>query len=332
MKTEGIVANRGFINKNNECRTLGLSTQTPFFFASAPNETEERLGEILCTSYGEKLTFRRLHSTDLGPAGIVGGACDVYESRTEDGRMYRKLVVNDYCDQTTSVAPIGFSFSPFFNLTLSNPIIQSSSADASRIFCRKCGEALFGDSLFCHKCGEKVIQTNNSQNSTKKAQPSNSAKPVVSDKKPLGMAWYGFLIHFALIVGAVLNIIYSIGYFTGSIYSSQTSGQVTAEEVYLYYGSALQILDVLYGIFLIGFAILAFVLRYKLKNYKKDAFKFVCIFYSISAAIPFIYSITVTLITSEAFTASAVSSLIVHLLFLIFNTRYFKKRAHLFIR
>jgi len=361
MRQEGIVANRAYINKNNESRTLGLSTQTPFFFASIHPQTEIGLGATLCTLTGEKLIFKRLHSTDLGPAGIVGGQCDVYEARREDGSMYRKLVVNDCCDQTTSTAPIGFSFSSSFPI-LSAPITQRIPIGTSKIFCRKCGEVLLDDSLFCHRCGEQVIlpnaipdpspgisskaqsnhrgnvkkgsssQSNKTHISTENAKPITSTKSINPNKKAHGMVWYGFLVHFALIAGAILNAVYGFGYLTGSVYSSTISGQVTAEEVYIHYGSALQTTDIIYGFFLIGFAILAFILRYKLKNYKKDALKFIFVFYSISVVIPLMYSITVTLITSESFATNAVSSLIISLFFLFFNTRYFKKRSYLFIR
>ncbi|MBQ7007001.1 MAG: zinc-ribbon domain-containing protein, partial [Oscillospiraceae bacterium] len=140
--------------------------------------------------------------------------------------------------------------------------------------------------------------------------------------------------YFALIAGAVINFIYSISYLTGSIYEAKSNGQVTAEQVYAYYGGALQAADIACGIFLIAFAVAALVLRSKLAKYKPDAPKFVKIFYSIVAAVPFIYTLVVAAITSQALTAyavSAISSLVAGIVFLVLNIIYFNKRAHLFV-
>lgn len=149
--------------------------------------------------------------------------------------------------------------------------------------------------------------------------------------KPLGMAWYKFLIYFALIAGAIINIIYSFNYISGSIYFVETNGEVSAEQVYAYYGTGLQVVDVLYGFFLIAFAILAFVVRHKLANYEPDSLKFVKIFYSISAGVPFLYAILVSAITGQSLAVQAVTSAISGLVFLLLNIKYFKKRAHLFV-
>lgn len=149
--------------------------------------------------------------------------------------------------------------------------------------------------------------------------------------KPLGMAWYKFLIYFSLIASAVISIIYSFSYISGGIYYVGTNGEVSAEQVYAYYGTGLQVVDVLYGIFLIAFAILAFVVRHKLANYEPDAPKFVKILYSISAGAPLLYAIIVSAITEQSVIANAISSLIVGLIILFANVKYFNKRAHLFV-
>ena len=67
------------------------------------------------------------------------------------------------------------------------------------------------------------------------------------------MAWYKFLIYFSLIAGAVINIIYSFTYISGGIYYVQTDGKLSAEQVYSSYGISLQVIDILYGFFLIAF-------------------------------------------------------------------------------
>lgn len=168
------------------------------------------------------------------------------------------------------------------------------------------------------------------QNTSPKATTA-PIKSVTTNETPLGMAWYKFLIYFALIAGAVINILYGFNYISGGIYFVETNGDVSAEQVYAYYGTGLQVIDVLYGLFLLAFAVLAFVLRHKLANYKPDAPKFVKIFYSISAGVPLLYSIIVALITGQSIAVNAITSLIVGLIFLFANVKYFNKRAHLFV-
>lgn len=157
------------------------------------------------------------------------------------------------------------------------------------------------------------------------------ASPIYSTEKPLGMAWYKFLIYFALIAGAVLNIIYGINYMTGGIYFSQTNGQVSAEDVYYYYGDGLRFVDIAFGLFLIAFAIFGIILRNRLAKFKPDAPKLVYIFYAVSAGGSFLYSILVSAITSTTIGASQIISIIVSIVFLLLNIKYFKKREHLFV-
>ena len=164
----------------------------------------------------------------------------------------------------------------------------------------------------------------------KKVSVNTPPAPNNTNGQPLGMAWYKFLIYFALIAGAIINLIYSFNYISGGIYFVETNGEVSAEQVYSYYGTGLQVVDVFYGFFLIAFAILAFVVRHKLANYDSDSLKFVKIFYSLSAGVPFLYAILVATITGQSLAVQAVTSAIVGFVFLLLNIKYFKKRAHLF--
>ena len=149
--------------------------------------------------------------------------------------------------------------------------------------------------------------------------------------KSLGMAWYKFLIYFSLICGAIFNFIYGLNYITGTIYLVETNGAVSAEQVYDYYGAGLLVLNIFYGFFLIAFAILAIVVRNKLATFASDALKFIKIFYSLSAGVPFLYAILGAAITGEVLDDQAIVSAIIGLVFLLLNIRYFKRRAHLFV-
>ena len=173
----------------------------------------------------------------------------------------------------------------------------------------------------------ETISTPQHQKSFVNTQPASDTV----NERPLGMAWHKFLIYFLLIASAIINSIYSFGYISGNIYLVETNGVVSAEQVYAYYGIGLQAVDMVYGLFLIAFAILAFVVRHKLANYKSDSLKFIKIFYSLSVGIPFLYSIFVAAITRQALAVQSVIYAIVGLVFLILNIKYFKKRAHLFV-
>ena len=150
-------------------------------------------------------------------------------------------------------------------------------------------------------------------------------------EKTLGMAWYKFLIYFALIAGAVSNIIYALLYISGKIYALQTNGWVTAEDVYEYYGTDLQTINVLYGLLLITIAIVAIIARQKLAKFRSDSLKFIIILYSLNAAVPVLYAFIGAAITEQPIDVQPMISAIVGFLFLFFNVIYFNKRAHLFV-
>lgn len=160
---------------------------------------------------------------------------------------------------------------------------------------------------------------------------SHQINSIETTQSHLGMKWYNFQKNFALIAGAVLNLIYSVGYLTGSVYFIETDGLITGEQVYEFYGHALQALDILFGLFMIGFAIFAFILRSKLARFHHNTLKFVYIFYSLYAGIPFLYSVISSAITRELPTAGTIVSAGGSLVFLFVNVKYFRKRAHLFI-
>jgi hypothetical protein len=149
------------------------------------------------------------------------------------------------------------------------------------------------------------------------------------NQKKLGMAWYKFLIYFALIAGAVVNFAYSINYFTGGIYLIQSNSKVSAEVAYATYG-ALQVLDIIYGLFLLILAVLAIVLQIKLVNYKPDVLKYIWIVFLLSAVLPFVYGVFFAVITEQPLGLKPPLSLIFGILFWFLNDRYFVKRAHLF--
>lgn len=155
--------------------------------------------------------------------------------------------------------------------------------------------------------------------------------PIVDPNAPkLGMKWYKFLIYFALIAGAVINFINAIGYFTGSIYFSGSDGAISAEQVYAAFG-VLKTIDMVYGAYIVAFAIFALVLRSHLAGFSSKAPKMVTVFYVISIVVPLVYNLLTGAIVGVSVVGESIGSIIVGLIFLFANIRYFKRRAHLFV-
>ena len=152
----------------------------------------------------------------------------------------------------------------------------------------------------------------------------------ITNRKPLGMKWYKYLIYFGLFASAAVNIVYSFTYIFGGIYSIESDGLISSELVYSYYGIGLQVVDIIFGLCCLFFGVLAVVLRHKLAKYKPNSLKWVKIYYSFYAGAPFIYAILVAGITGQSIAVDMVTSTIKSLLLLFLNVKYFKKRAYLF--
>lgn len=154
---------------------------------------------------------------------------------------------------------------------------------------------------------------------------------MLDNEKHLGMAWYKFLVYFALFAGSVFNFIYGVNYLIGGIYYVQTNGQFTAEIIYDYYGKILKVTDVIFGLFLIILSFLGIVLRQKLAKYSSDAIKMVYVFYSLSFGMGCLYAFSVSAITDKPIGVSTMVSLIINAVVLYFNIQYFRRRSHLFM-
>ena len=142
------------------------------------------------------------------------------------------------------------------------------------MFCTKCGKEIADGQRFCPGCGAE------NRNASQPAYGTMNTFDVSSAQNVLPMKWYKFLIYFALIAGAVVNFATGITMVTGSVYEVQSG--VSADTVYSMY-DGLKTIDVIYGLALFAVAILGFVTRSKLANYKADGPKFVYMVYGISA-------------------------------------------------
>lgn len=193
------------------------------------------------------------------------------------------------------------------------------------MFCTKCGKEISGQ-RFCPNCG---AENRNVGDQTFSSTNKSNTFDVSVTQNVMPMKWYKFLIYFALIAGAIVNFATGITMVTGSVYEVQSG--VSADAVYSMY-DGLKTIDVIYGLALFAVAILGFVTRSKLANYKADGPKFVYMVYGISAIVVLLYNILVGAVTGlNVFNASVVTSFIVQLVMIWANMKYFGKRAHLFV-
>ena len=194
------------------------------------------------------------------------------------------------------------------------------------MFCTKCGKEIADGQRFCPGCG---AENRNVGQQVYGSMNTTNTFDVSSVQNVLPMKWYKFLIYFALIAGAIVNFATGITMVTGSVYEVQSG--VSADTVYSMY-DGLKTIDVIYGLALFAVAILGFVTRSKLANYKADGPKFVYMVYGISAVVVLLYNIFVGAVTGlNVFNASVVTSFIVQLVMIWANMKYFGKRAHLFV-
>ena len=172
------------------------------------------------------------------------------------------------------------------------------------------------------------MDTNESYNSPEYSQtpPTENLNPVQPQFK---MKWYKFLIYFSLFFSAVVNFASGIMQITGLNYS--ISGG-SASVVYMYYGMGLNIVDVIFGIFVIAMAVFAIYTRFRLAGFKQNGPMSYYILLAANAIGSTIYYIAVTFMTGiMMFDSSTITTLVSSIVMLALNVVYFNKRSELFV-
>lgn len=208
------------------------------------------------------------------------------------------------------------------------------------MFCPKCGTQLNDGQSFCHNCGNAVENGASQQNGAQQANQQHYNPyqqpgfiPMQPPVQAYPMAWFKFLIYFAIIAGAIINCIGGILSFTGAQYGSA----LEAKLVYAVFPS-LKTLDIFFAIACIALAVFGFYVRSRLAKFCANGPKMVLALYAASGIISFVYCIAAAGILSDALVLDTselilegVMTLIVSIVMIIINRVYFNKRKALFV-
>lgn len=232
------------------------------------------------------------------------------------------------------------------------------------MFCSQCGKPTKQGQNFCRFCGAPLQQNTASsshdddddsvfepvhkktdfdaiqgssdlqQNLTVPPKLSNeSSVPAqeLSDKPPMKMAWYNFLIYFFLYVSAFAYFRISLSLLMGNYYTNKE----TTEYLYNMYGN-LRTLDIIMTILSIATGAWGIFTRFRLAHYCKNGPLCLNIYYGCTVAWSLIFIYGLSSITGLSPTELAgnnlVSSLIIGIILIVTNTLYFQKRKHLFTK
>lgn len=201
--------------------------------------------------------------------------------------------------------------------------------------CPKCRAAMPNGAKYCTECGAKLpVQPDSVPNVPQpaiqeapayEAQPVMTEAPPAQELPPCGMKWYKFLIYFALWAGAIVNLIDSLQFFTGSILGDDV------EILYAYY-PLLKVLNLAFALILVTYAVFAIYTRYRLAQFRQNGPACLHALYLVQLAMVLIYWLAGSLILGEWLDlAGGFSDLISSIVILCINIVYFRKRKHLFV-
>ena len=192
------------------------------------------------------------------------------------------------------------------------------------MICPNCGSDI-PQGAFCPNCGVSF---------TNQAQPQATYNPPQYAPAPPAppLAWFKFLIYFALFASGVLNIIAGFLSLTGGKYG------IFAEAYYRYF-DGLQIVDIIVGLASIALGVFAIYVRFRLAKFCADGPKMLFMLYIGAAAINVLSALlTVIIVNASTYGAnvsidytSVITTIAVSVVMVAVNNVYFKKRAFMFV-
>lgn len=144
------------------------------------------------------------------------------------------------------------------------------------------------------------------------------------ETKEMPMKWHKFLIYFNLWVSAISALASGMMMMTGAHYDGM------ADDVYYMFG-AMKAVDIFFGLFSIGLAILAIVARFALARYQQRGPKLLMGLYGANAAMALLYAVVASTVTGiEIGELLEVGTVVSSLVWMVINRSYYGKRAHMF--
>ena len=205
------------------------------------------------------------------------------------------------------------------------------------MFCSSCGTQLEEGTLFCPNCGNPVAQANDTAQTQAEASAAQASAPVnpapqfdgstqyYTPQPVLGLKWANFLGYFALWAGAVLNLASGIQFVTGLIYNGDAS--------FIYdYFPGLQVLNILYGVCLLGTVALNVFAALSIIKCKKQTGLLVCLVYSAQVVLSLVYVVAGSIILSSfAGDATTIIQIVVSIVMIFVNRTYFNNRRDVYV-
>lgn len=212
--------------------------------------------------------------------------------------------------------------------------------------CPKCGAPAAESDKFCRTCGAEIPRTEENEvppidSTIYGVPPGGSFGAPPFGAPPFGgsagyftpMRWYKFLIYFALFAGAVLNTFSAFTYLAGMAYVDELGNNVTSLQYEAY--PLLQLIDIVYGILLLGVAAFGIYTRFALALYKKSGPMTLFVFYGVSAGISLLREIACAILVGNIgdplTIASFAITVLANVILIVLNNIYFEKRSHLFV-
>ncbi len=145
-----------------------------------------------------------------------------------------------------------------------------------------------------------------------------------------GLLWAKFLGFFALWVGAILNFSTAYMMLSGSIYADQG---LTSKQVYDFYGPALLVSDIYYGLVLLVIVILQIFTAVAIIRRKRSVMLLAPLVYFLIVLSAVVYTFLASLVVGESTVSfQLVFSGILSLIMGFVNVIYFKKRDMIFCK